>query len=195
MSQFKSQNDDIAITIDQSAKNKSESLYHFYPSVALSFLLTYLFHELFMSFNWSRAQTVVATSNFVYYPFFAYVITNNIYQVATHLLTAFTFAGKPIGMIPGGAKEDQSCLEFTLHNFIDVSGWLGYFVIVGKVNSMMSLLAAVHCGVGIVAAIANVLFQRYYIQTKHAPTIFHWFKIIFVCSDAIARSYSLWTLL
>lgn len=174
---------------------KDEGLAHFYPSVLFSFFLTYLFHEVFMNVNWAGINDIISSSMFVYYPFFAYMVINNSYQVITHLLTTFTFAGIPIGMVPGGAKEDQTCLEFTLHNFIDVSGWLMYFIIIKDVHFIMSLLAAVHCGVGITAVLETNVFQRYYIQTAHAPLIFHWFKIMFVTLDAIMRTYALSTLI
>lgn len=166
----------------------------FYLSVVISLVLSYFFTSALLETNWAYLSILMSTNSAIYYPFYALVVGNNGYQVMTHLLTTMVFIGRPIGMIPGGSDKNQSCLNFTFHNLVDVLGWITYFILIGSINKLYAFLAAVHCSVGIVAFLDTELFQEYYIGTEKAPQVFHWLKIKFVTLDAICRTYALFYL-
>ena len=138
-------------------------------------------------------QSINNTLNNFYYILLVFTLVNNLYQVATHILTTFTFIGFDI-YIPGGADENQTILNFTFHNQLDLWGWWAYFILKGEAQLIYNLLSSTHISTGLFAMYNPRVFQAYYIKTDVCPLHFHLAKIIFVLSDAIARSYALYNL-
>jgi hypothetical protein len=122
-----------------------------------------------------------------------FALGNNSYQVATHVMTALKFVGVKLAMIPGGARDDQTVINFTFHNQLDLWGWWAYFIVRGHANLLYNILASVHIAVGIIAFLYPKIFQKYYISTNHNTLFFHILKTVFVVSDAVCRSWALWS--
>ena len=116
----------------------------------------------------------------------------NAYQVLTHVFTALKFAGYNI-FIPGGAKDKQPLYEFTIHNVLDLLGWITIFMYNKNLYMPYVFLAAVHMGVGQVAIVMPIIFQNYYIKdiSIEYPS-FQYAKLIFVTLDFIYRSRAIY---
>ena len=120
----------------------------------------------------------------------------NTYQVLTHVLTALKFIGVADIFIPGGAKDDQQLYEFTIHNVLDLLGWILIFIYTKKLYLLYVFTAAVHIGVGQVAILLYDTFQEYYIKDiSKNHTTFQYTKLIFVILDFVFRSYALYNIL
>src|SRR3989338_9854063 len=118
----------------------------------------------------------------------------NSYQVLTHVFTALKFIGYDI-IIPGGAKDDQKIYEFTIHNTLDLLGWIMIFMYNKQLYWPYVLLAATHMGVGQVALIMYRTFQRFYIKdiSQEYPA-FQYVKLCFVVLDFIYRTHALYNM-
>jgi hypothetical protein len=127
----------------------------------------------------------------LFYPILVLTLINNLYQVCTHILTAVKFCGVDMPIVPGGAKDDQSILEFTIHNSLDFFGWISLFIVSQQLTFPTCILAGSHAGVGITAFFYPKVFSQYYIEdiTKISNSLssFQHFKIIFVLIDAAYR--------
>jgi hypothetical protein len=120
-------------------------------------------------------------------------MANNIYQVLTHVLTSIKFMGGKNIYIPGGAKDNQSIMEFTMHNVLDLLGWLLIFMYMRTMPLIYVLLAGAHMGVGMIAIIQNKIFQEYYIRDIYVEyPSFQKIKIGFVILDFVCRTKALY---
>jgi hypothetical protein len=161
----------------------------FYRSVCVSLVLTGILTILtqIMDYSWWRLLFPRPLRTLL----ILFAIANNSYQVMTHLLTTLKFSGWNVPMIPGGAKDDQSVIDFTLHNQLDLWGWFSYFLARGQSNWLYSFLAATHMAVGLIPFYRHDVFQEFYIRTTRCSRFFHQLKTSFVFLDAASRTYAL----
>lgn len=163
-------------------------------SVQVSLATSAIFTAIIMMIDFAGWKQFLQSWN-LYVVVATFAIINNSYQVLTHVLTFLKFLGLPLPMIPGGAKDDQTVLNFTFHNQLDLWGWWAHFLITGHANFAYAALAATHMAVGLVALAAPELFQRYYISNKDDTPAYHYIKTNFVFTDALCRSYALYSLI
>ena len=132
----------------------------------------------------------------VYFLFWLFTVTNNIYQVYAHIFTATKFQGIR-HIVPYGSSDKQTMVTFNVSNIFDILGWLCLFMLHNDVHPFFALLAGSHFGTGLVSIFFNKTFQQYYIEepsdtNKHQIDTFNYnvwraSRTIFVTIDAISR--------
>ena len=153
-----------------------------------SLLLTVVFTFLTRMIDFALIRMMIQTYfGYTYNVLRLFAITNNTYQIFTHILTALKFGGIS-AIIPGGAIDTQSMIAFTFHNQLDLWGWFSYFLVMGEAQLIHIILAAAHQSVAVLILFDLEGFQDYYIRNGKVPLFFAIFRILFVLLDAGVRA-------